>query len=199
MATYQDSRYNIALPSGSGGALVHIKTLTASSSSTLSFVDGASDVVLDNTYRTYIFKFINIHPASNNILFNFQGSTDSGSNYNTSMTTTIFDAYLAEDASANSLRYIASIDQANGTSFQTISVAFSGNDEASSGELYLFNPSSTTFVKHFTSRIESTESSYSKDQYCAGYFNTTSAIDAIQFKMSSGNIDAGTIKLYGIA
>jgi len=115
------------------------------------------------------------------------------------MTTTIFDAYLAEDASANSLRYIASIDQANGTSFQTISVAFSGNDEASSGELYLFNPSSTTFVKHFTSRIESTESSYSKDQYCAGYFNTTSAIDAIQFKMSSGNIDAGTIKLYGIA
>ena len=199
MATYQDSRYNIALPSGSGGALVHIKTLTASSSSTLSFVDGASDVVLDNTYRTYIFKFINIHPASNNILFNFQGSTDSGSNYNTSMTTTIFDAYLAEDASANSLRYIASIDQANGTSFQTISVAFSGNDEASSGELYLFNPSSTTFVKHFTSRIESTESSYSKDQYCAGYFNTTSAIDAIQFKMSSGNIDSGTIKLYGIA
>ena len=199
MATYQDSRYNIALPSGSGGALVHIKTLTASSSSTLSFVDGASDVVLDNTYRTYIFKFINIHPASNNILFNFQGSTDSGSNYNTSMTTTIFDAYLAEDASANSLRYIASIDQANGTSFQTISVAFSGNDEASSGELYLFNPSSTTFVKHFTSRIESTESSYSKDQYCAGYFNTTSAIDAIQFKMSSGNIDGGTIKLYGIA
>ena len=160
MATYQDSRYNIALPSGSGGALVHIKTLTASSSSTLSFVDGASDVVLDNTYRTYIFKFINIHPASNNILFNFQGSTDSGSNYNTSMTTTIFDAYLAEDASANSLRYIASIDQANGTSFQTISVAFSGHAEARSGELYLFNPSSTTFVTHFTSRLELKKSSY---------------------------------------
>jgi len=199
MATYQNSRYNIALPSGSGGALVHIKTLTASSSATLSFVDGASDVVLDSTYRTYIFKFINIHPASNNILFNFQGSTDSGSNYNTSMTTTIFDSYQAEDGTASALRYITSLDQGNGTSFQTISVAFSGNDEASSGELYLFNPSSTTFVKHFTSRIESTESSYSKDQYCAGYFNTTSAIDAIQFKMSSGNIDSGTIKLYGIA
>ena len=180
------------------GALTHIKTLTASSSSTLSFVDGSSDVVLDSTYPIYKFSFINIHPANDNILFNFQGSTDSGSNYNTSMTTTFFDAYHAESGSPSALRYITSLDQANGTSFQTISVAFSGNDEASSGELYLFNPSSTTFVKHFFSRIESTETSYSKDQYCAGYFNTTSAIDAIQFKMSSGNIDSGTIKLYGI-
>jgi hypothetical protein len=180
------------------GAMTLIKEQTASSSSTINFVDGTSDVVLDSTYPIYVFKFINIHPANDNILFNFQGSTDSGSNYNTSMTTTIFDAYHAESGSPSALRYITSIDQANGTSFQTISVAFSGNDEASSGELYLFNPSSTTFVKHFFSRIESTESSYSKDQYCAGYFNTTSAIDAIQFKMSSGDIDAGTIKLYGI-
>ena len=180
------------------GSMTLIKTLTASSSSTLSFVDGSSDVVLDSTYPIYLFKFINLHPSSNDIFFTFQGSTDSGSNYNTSMTTTIFDAYHAESGSASALRYITSLDQVNGTSFQTISVAFSGNDEASSGELYLFNPSSTTFVKHYFSRIESTESSYSKDQYCAGYFNTTSAIDAIQFKMSSGNIDSGTIKLYGI-
>ena len=180
------------------GSMVLIKEQTASSSSTISFVDGSGGVVLDSTYPIYKFSFINIHPANNNILFNFQGSTDSGSNYNTSMTTTFFDAYHAESGSPSALRYITSLDQANGTSFQTISVAFSGNDEASSGELYLFNPSSTTFVKHFFSRIESTETSYSKDQYCAGYFNTTSAIDAIQFKMSSGNIDAGTIKLYGI-
>ena len=180
------------------GGMVLIKEQTASSSSTVSFVDGSGGVVLDSTYPIYKFSFINIHPANNNILFNFQGSTDSGSNYNTSMTTTIFDAYHAESGSPSALRYITSLDQANGTSFQTISVAFSGNDEASSGELYLFNPSSTTFVKHFFSRIESTETSYSKDQYCAGYFNTTSAIDAIQFKMSSGNIDAGTFKLYGI-
>ena len=180
------------------GSMVLIKEQTASSSSTISFVDGSGGVVLDSTYPIYKFSFINIHPANDNILFNFQGSTDSGSNYNTSMTTTFFDAYHAESGSPSALRYITSLDQANGTSFQTISVAFSGNDEASSGELYLFNPSSTTFVKHFFSRIESTETSYSKDQYCAGYFNTTSAIDAIQFKMSSGNIDAGTIKLYGI-
>ena len=180
------------------GSMVLIKEQTASSSASISFVDGSGGVVLDSTYPIYKFSFINIHPANNNILFNFQGSTDSGSNYNTSMTTTIFDAYHAESGSPSALRYITSLDQANGTSFQTISVAFSGNDEASSGELYLFNPSSTTFVKHFFSRIESTETSYSKDQYCAGYFNTTSAIDAIQFKMSSGNIDAGTFKLYGI-
>ena len=180
------------------GSMVLIKEQTASSSSTISFVDGSGGVVLDSTYPIYKFSFINIHPANDNILFNFQGSTDSGSNYNTSMTTTFFDAYHAESGSPSALRYITSLDQGNGTSFQTISVAFSGNDEASSGELYLFNPSSTTFVKHFFSRIESTETSYSKDQYCAGYFNTTSAIDAIQFKMSSGNIDAGTIKLYGI-
>jgi len=180
------------------GAMTLIKTLTASSSSTLSFVDGSSDVVLDSTYPIYVFKFIDMHPASNDIFFTFQGSTDSGSNYNTSMTTTYFDAYHSESGSPSALRYITSLDQANGTSFQTISVAFSGNDEASSGELYLFNPSSTTFVKHYMSRIESTESAYSKDNHSAGYFNTTSAIDAIQFKMSSGNIDAGTIKLYGI-
>ena len=180
------------------GSMVLIKEQTASSSSTISFVDGSGGVVLDSTYPIYKFSFINIHPANNDILFNFQGSTDSGSNYNTSMTTTFFDAYHAESGSPSALRYITSLDQGNGTSFQTISVAFSGNDEASSGELYLFNPSSTTFVKHFFSRIESTETSYSKDQYCAGYFNTTSAIDAIQFKMSSGNIDAGTFKLYGI-
>ena len=180
------------------GSMVLIKEQTASSSSTISFVDGSGGVVLDSTYPIYKFSFINIHPANDNILFNFQGSTDSGSNYNTSMTTTFFDAYHAESGSPSALRYITSLDQGNGTSFQTISVAFSGNDEASSGELYLFNPSSTTFVKHFFSRIESTETSYSKDQYCAGYFNTTSAIDAIQFKMSSGNIDSGTFKLYGI-
>ena len=181
------------------GAMTLIKTLTASSSSTLSFVNGSSDVVLDSTYPIYMFKFINMHPSSNDIFFTFQGSTDSGSNYNTSMTTTYFDAYHAESGSASALRYITSLDQANGTSFQTISVAFSGNDEASSGELYLFNPSSTTFVKHYMSRIESTESAYSKDNYSAGYFNTTTALTRFRFKFVSGNIDSGVIKLYGIS
>ena len=199
MATYQDSRYNIALPSGAGGAIVPIKTLTASSSGTLSFVDGSSDVVLDNTYRTYIFKFISIHPSAD-ANFTFQGTIDSGSNYNVTMTNTYFMANHNEGDTAAALGYEATIDQAQGTSFQRICRIGNDNDQAGSGELWLFNPSSTTYVKHFMSRIsEAHPSEYIQDGFVAGYFNTTSAIDGIQFKMASGNIDSGTIKLYGIA
>ena len=199
MATYQNSRYNIALPSGAGGAIVPIKTLTASSSGTLSFVDGSSDVVLDNTYRTYIFKFISIHPSAD-ANFTFQGTIDSGSNYNVTMTNTYFMANHNEGDTAAALGYEATIDQAQGTSFQRICRIGNDNDQAGSGELWLFNPSSTTYVKHFMSRIsEAHPSEYIQDGFVAGYFNTTSAIDGIQFKMASGNIDSGTIKLYGIA
>ena len=199
MATYQDSRYNIALPTGAGGAIVPIKTLTASSSGTLSFVDGSSDVVLDNTYRTYIFKFISIHPSAD-ANFTFQGTIDSGSNYNVTMTNTYFMANHNEGDTAAALGYEATIDQAQGTSFQRICRIGNDNDQAGSGELWLFNPSSTTYVKHFMSRIsEAHPSEYIQDGFVAGYFNTTSAIDGIQFKMASGNIDSGTIKLYGIA
>jgi len=189
-----------ALDSGiATGAMTHIKTLTASSSGTLSFVHGASSVVLDGTYKEYIFFFNNIHPASNDIFFTFQGSIDSGSNYNISMTTTYFDVYNAENDSGRDLRYLTGLDQANATSFQPIAAACTnGNDESSSGTLHLFEPSSTTFVKHYISRIEVTESAYSKDNYSSGYFNTTSAINAVQFKFASGNIDSGTISLYGI-
>tara|TARA_B100001123_G_C14862363_1_gene848524 strand:- start:16 stop:615 length:600 start_codon:yes stop_codon:yes gene_type:complete len=199
MATYQNSRYNIALPTGAGGAIVPIKTLTASSSGTLSFVDGSSDVVLDNTYRTYIFKFISIHPSAD-ANFTFQGTIDSGSNYNVTMTNTYFMANHNEGDTAAALGYEATIDQAQGTSFQRICRIGNDNDQAGSGELWLFNPSSTTYVKHFMSRIsEAHPSEYIQDGFVAGYFNTTSAIDGIQFKMASGNIDSGTIKLYGIA
>ena len=198
MATYQNSRYNIALPTGAGGAIVPIKTLTASSSGTLSFVDGSSDVVLDNTYRTYIFKFISIHPSAD-ANFTFQGTIDSGSNYNVTMTNTYFMANHNEGDTAAALGYEATIDQAQGTSFQRICRIGNDNDQAGSGELWLFNPSSTTYVKHFMSRIsEAHPSEYIQDGFVAGYFNTTSAIDGIQFKMASGNIDSGTIKLYGI-
>ena len=140
-----------------------------------------------------------MHPSSNDIFFTFQGSTDGGSNYNTTMTTTFFDAYHSESGSPSALRYVATLDQAQGTSFQPICASpTNGNDEASSGELFLFSPSSTIFVKHYVSRMECTETSYSKDNHSAGYFNTTSSINAIQFKFASGNIDSGTIKLYGI-
>ena len=201
MATYQNSRYNIALPSGSGGNLVHIKTLTASSSATLSFVDGSSDVVLDNTYRTYVFKFINMHPATNDVEFQFNFSIDSGSNYNVTKTTSAFESYHKEDGTAQDVAYLTGSDLAQSTSNMKLTRRTgNNNDESASGYLYLFNPSSTTFVKHFISRVHSYhQSDLAYTMFVAGYGNTTSAIDAVNFVMSSGNIDAGTIKLYGIA
>ena len=183
-----------------GGAMTFIKKLTASSSSTLSFVDGSSDVVLDNTYKEYLFIFNNIHPATDKVYFTFQGSTDSGSNYNTTVTTTNFSAYHFENQSATELAYRSSDDSQQSTDFINIAQRVgSDNDQSISGSLQLFNPSSTTFVKHFLSRTDTYNAdNISFDVITAGYFNTTSAIDAIQFKLASGNIDAGTITLYGI-
>ena len=184
----------------SGGSMTFIKKLTASSSSTLSFVDGSSDVVLDNTYKEYIFLFTNIHPSATSNP-TMQGSTDTGSSYGVSATTTTFGAYHTESDSATALGYDTVSDVANSTSFfqmnawQTVG---NDNDQNMGGYLHLFNPSSTTFVKHFISRIITGSLGVQPDLYLAGYFNTTSAIDAIQFKMSSGNIDSGTITLYGI-
>ena len=206
MATYQDSRYNIALPSGSGGAIVPIKTITASSDSTISFVDGSSDVVLDNTYRTYLFKFINIHPSSTSrIKFQFNGSDDDSSHsYDVTKTTTVFRAYNYEGDTGTDLGYGDGNDIAQGTGFQEFyNSANYDNDANGCGELWLFSPSSTTYVKHFISSFSSDGRSsggniYALTQYIAGYFNTTADITAMQFKFESGNIDSGTIKLYGI-
>jgi len=191
--------------SNTDGAMILIKTLTASSSDDLSFVDGTSDVVLDNTYPIYLFKFINIHPASNGVFFEFNLSTDSGSNYNVTKTSTSFEAIQNESGATTSLRYATSNDLAQSTSNQRLTDYLPSNsgedDMCATGELYLFNPSSTTFVKHFISTVQSNgdgTSIYSWVSHNAGYGNTTSAVDAIQFKMNSGTIDSGTIKLYGI-
>jgi len=182
------------------GSMTLIKKLTASSSATLSFVDGSSGVVLDNTYKEYLFTFKNIHPATDNVDFTFNGSTDSGSNYNVTKTTTYIEAYHNESGTTTSLEYNGSHDLAQSTSAQKIAVQIgSSNDESFSGTLSLFNPSSTTFVKHFNSNInEYHHSNYTLQALVGGYLNTTSAVDAVQFKMSSGNIDSGTITLYGI-
>ena len=186
-----------SLPSA---AMTLIKEQTASSSSTISFVDGTSDVVLDNTYPIYVFKFIGIHPATDAVDFQFQGNASGGSGYNETITSSFFQAYHAEDDSGTSLSYQTGDDLAQGTGFQNLvgDGVDNANDENVSGELWLFNPSSTTFVKHFIGQTNSSITNYSTNGFVAGYFNTTSAIDEIQFKMSSGNIDAGTIKLYGI-
>ena len=183
------------------GSMTFIKKLTASSSATLSFVDGASGVVLDDTYKEYVFTFNNMHPASDGVDFMFNMSIDSGSNYNVTKTTTFFQAYHRENDSGAGLSYEASKDLAQSTAFQPIIPDIgSDNDECAGGTLHLFNPSSTTFVKHFIARGNTVFATPgSSDRYCAGYGNTTSAVDAIRFKMSSGNIDAGDICLYGIA
>ena len=184
------------------GAMTLIKTLTASSSATLSFVDGSSDVVLDDTYPIYVFKFINCHPASNDADFQFNMSADSGSNYNVTKTTTIFNAYHYENGSDANVVYDTGSDLAQSTSDQIIAGnqgVGNDNDQSVSGSLMLFNPSSTTFVKHF---IISSNAYHHADiavnGFVAGYGNTTSAIDGVMFKFASGNIDSGTIKLYGI-
>tara|TARA_B100000902_G_C26922672_1_gene722459 strand:+ start:23 stop:652 length:630 start_codon:yes stop_codon:yes gene_type:complete len=186
----------------SSGALVPIKTLTASSSATLSFVHGSSDVILDSTYPIYVFKFINCHPATDSTHFSFQGSTNSGSSYGLTITSTSFQTNHKEDGSGGDLYYWTGGDLAQSTNFQRLASYIDNDaDSNTSGELYLFNPYSTTFAKQFKARMSLNQSSSSKmllDQYTGGYFNTTSAINAIQFKMESGNVDAGIIKLYGI-
>ena len=185
-----------SLPSGvSGSSLVLLSTQTASSSSTISFTSG-----IDSTYKEYIFKYTDIHPASDNVDFQFNMSTDTGSNYNVTKTTTGFQAYLNEGDSANGLAYESGRDLAQSTDFQGVLIGVGNEaDQCCAGQLHLFNPSSTTFVKHFISRGNNYRAdTESQQSYFAGYGNTTSAVDAIQFKMSSGNIDAGTIKLYGV-
>ena len=186
-----------AIPSGS---LVHIKTLTASSSGTLSFVHGTDGVVLDSTYPIYRFEFINIHPATDNAEFTFNMSIDAGSNYNVTKTTTYFNTYHAEDGSGAGLGYNTNQDLAQSTAFQTLAEDVGAdNDQNLGGELTIYNPSSSVFVKHFMSRTSVTHGgNYMQDVYAAGYGNTTSDVDAIQFKFSSGAIGSGKIKLYGI-
>ena len=183
------------------GSMTFIKKLTASSSGTLSFVDGASSVVLDNTYKEYLFTFNNIHPASDTQRFTFQTSTNTGSSYGVTVTSTAFGTYQYENDSDRGLANDANNDGRNQeTTFQPVTNTIgNGNDECGAGFLHLFNPSSTTFVKHFISNacILHNEDLCST-RLNAGYFNTTSAIDAVQFKFESGNIDAGDICLYGI-
>ena len=177
------------------GGLVLLSTQTASASASISFTSS-----IDSTYDSYMFKFINIHPATDDIAFQFNLSTDAGSNYNVTKTTTVFRTIHNEADTETELSYRTTEDLAQSTAFQTI-MGFIGNDadQSVSGSLTLFNPSSTVFVKHFIANLNGYHSSnYTFNYFSAGYANTTSAVNAIQFKMSSGNIDAGTIYLYGI-
>ena len=178
-----------------GGALVLISEQTASSSANISFTSG-----IDSTYKEYIFKFIDIHPSAN-ATFNFNMSVDGGSNYNVAKTTTMFNAFHNEADDNNDLGYRAGQDEAQSTGLAQITDDINtDNDVSAVGTFHLFNPASTTFVKHYMATTQHYHNNaFSMNAFSAGYGNTTSAVDAIQFSMSSGNIDAGTIKMYGVS
>ena len=185
------------------GSMTFIKKLTASSSSTLSFVDGSSGVTLDNSYKEYLFTFNNIHPSAENPNFAFNLSIDSGSNYNIAKTSTAFFAQQGESGSGAELNYSTARDLAQGTGVQHLTnEAGNDSDQNVSGYLHLFNPSSTTFIKNYFATTNSNfkySEPYSYNHYIAGYGNTQSAVDAIQFSFSSGDIASGDICFYGIA
>ena len=181
------------------GAMTHIKTLTASSSADLTFVHGSASVVLDSTYPVYMFKCINIHTATDNTNF-MVAFRDGGSSYDAVCHASMFSSRHAEDGTDYATGYEGSQDETNSGGTIKLSVGLgTANDESTSGELYLFNPSNTSFVKHFISTFPIVHhAEYNYNWYKAGYVNATAAVDAVQFTMNSGNMDAGTIKLYGI-
>ncbi len=181
-----------AVPTGS---LTLLSTQTASASATIDFTSG-----IDSTYDSYVFKLINIHAATDGAHLQFQGSTDGGSSYGVTATSTFFEVAHNEADSATALTYNGTYDLAQSTAYQSIFYSTSfDNDHAGVGVVQLFNPSSTTFVKHWICRGQHTSTpDYSSEAYNAGYFNTTSAVNAIRFQYSTGNIDSGVIKLYGI-
>jgi hypothetical protein len=178
-----------------------IKTLTASDSATLSFVDGASSVVLDNTYDEYMFVYTDIGPATDSADFTFQCNAVGASGYNEVITSTYHQAQNLEDGSvANIGGSDGPYLQNNGTSFQDLTDnQGNGSDESLAGILYLFSPASTTYVKHWHAKTHQyAANNGAPTRYFAGYFNITAAIDDIQFKMSTGNFD-GVIQMYGVA
>jgi len=177
------------------GKLILLSTQTASSSATLDFTSG-----IDSTYDSYVFKFYDIHPATDDVKLQFQADTGTNTNYNQTITSTFFQYYHLESDSASGGGYVTSLDQAQGTAFQTILNGIGNdNDQNANGTIQIFNPSSSVFVKHFIATgNRSSSDNASVNEFCAGYFNLTTPLTRFQFKMSSGNIDDGIIKMYGV-
>ena len=175
------------------GSLTHIATQTASSSASLSFTSG-----IDSTYKEYIFYFVNMHPSAQ-ADFSFNMSIDAGSNYNIAKTSTVHLAYHHEGDSYEGAGYNTTHDLAQGTGFQNIAAnTMPDADGSCSGYLHIFNPSSTTFVKHYIAVSHRMDDATSNHMFVGGYGNTTSAVDAIQFKNDTGTMDAGIIFLHGL-
>ena len=188
---------------GSGvptGALTHIKTLTASAdTATMVFTHGTSGVVFNNTYDSYLFKVINLHPENDGWFLNVDFSIN-GSDFDLEKLSNAYRAQQTESASAASLAYVTGADNANAAAVQPISFDSSNDDDhAMSGELQIFAPSDTTFVKHYTSRfIANGSSNFAADYWVSGFINTTSAITTVKFLMAGGDFDSGQISLYGV-
>ena len=197
MANFNAIRYNV--PYSNAGNLKLITTSTASSSATISFTSG-----IDSTYKEYLFIFNSIHAQTDGAKFQFQGDTGTNTSYNQQITSTNFRSYHNEADGQTGLSYITGGDQANGTAFQNLSEDSQGADadQCLSGTLRLFDPSNATFVKNFIAHTSTSKNAggqvYSIDAYIAGYFNLTTALTRFQFKMDSGNIDAGTIQMFGV-
>ena len=187
------------LATAASGSLNLIKTQTASSSASISFIHGTSDVVFDGTYDTYMFKFISIHPQTDSKHFSFNATTD-GTNFNVTKTSSAFGPQHDESDSDANLNYRTGNDLQQSTADQRLaSEVGADGDQSLSGSLFFFSPSSTVFVKHFMSNTNSGFGpNYSNQEFTGGYCNTTSAITGLKFLFNSGNIDAGTIKMYGI-
>tara|TARA_Y100001980_G_C14379582_1_gene182026 strand:+ start:77 stop:700 length:624 start_codon:yes stop_codon:yes gene_type:complete len=193
-----------AMASGFGGAMTLIKKLTASSSATLDFLNGSSGVIFDSTYKEYVFMFKDIHPATDDVVFSFQADTGTNTSYNQTITSANFAAQHGESDSPTELSETGSSRRlAQQQIFQPLSGhndLGNDNDQCLAGYLHIFDPANTTFVKHFMAVTnQSGFENRSVNSYVAGYFNTTTALTRVRFKMSSGNIDAGTVSLYGIS
>jgi hypothetical protein len=185
------------MASGFSGDMTFISSATASASASIEFTSG-----IDSTYKEYVFYFYDIHPSTDGGFFAFNLSTDGGSTYAVTKTSTMFNTQHSEGGAGGVLGYEGNYDLAQSTSYQRLVAGGgvgNGNDESLSGYLHLFNPSSTTFVKHFLGSTNMyNQYDYNMNQYFAGYGNTTSSIDAVDFKFESGNIDAGEILLFGV-
>ena len=174
-------------------AMTLITTNTSSGAASSSFTSS-----IDSTYKLYIFKFYDVNPATDGAEFNFEVSTDGGSNYNLNITAPMFVAYQNEAGDSSNLAYDDTFDTTESTESTIASNVGNGSDESCAGTLWLFNPSSSTYVKHFYSIINTYHSGdYSQEVFSGGYINSTSDVDAIRFKMSAGNMD-GVIKMYGV-
>ena len=194
MSTYNAIKYNVDY-AGFGGSLMPLLSSTASGDGDVQFTSK-----INSTYDSYVILLNNIHPATDNSTLGFNGSTDTGSNYNVAKTTTFFRTTQEENDSGTTLSYQSDKDLHQGTGDQQIAQSLGNdNDQSCSGFIQLFNPASTTFVKHFLIKInECHGGEISINSFIGGYFNTTSAIDAVRFKMGSGNLDAGTFQLFGV-